>query len=122
MTLEQAGLGTFKGGTLHPLLTRFETAAWVEVDGRHAKTDPAGNFSRAPEPEEALASARDYAKQLGAEALKTPREGIRRQMACIALPAVLVLTLPLYLIPLGRPAWALAALAVLWGAAGSAGF
>ena len=32
--LEENGLGQVKGGTLYPLLTRFETAGWIAVDWR----------------------------------------------------------------------------------------
>ena len=42
--LEQAGLGTFKGGTLYPLLTRFETAGWVEVEWRPGESGPGRKF------------------------------------------------------------------------------
>lgn len=42
--LEQAGLGTFKGGTLYPLLTRFETAGWVEVEWRAGESGPGRKY------------------------------------------------------------------------------
>lgn len=38
--LQDAGLGTFKGGTLYPLLARFESAGWVEVDWRPGESGP----------------------------------------------------------------------------------
>lgn len=42
--LEDAGLGTFKGGTLYPLLTRFETAGWVEVEWRPGESGPGRKY------------------------------------------------------------------------------
>lgn len=42
--LENAGLGTFKGGTLYPLLTRFETAGWVEVEWRPGESGPGRKY------------------------------------------------------------------------------
>ncbi|WP_420898070.1 PadR family transcriptional regulator [Cryobacterium lyxosi] len=32
--LEENGFGTIKGGTLYPLLTRYEVAGWIAVDWR----------------------------------------------------------------------------------------
>lgn len=43
-TLETAGLGTFKGGTLYPLLTRFETAGWVSVQWRPGEGGPGRKY------------------------------------------------------------------------------
>ncbi|MGN5732968.1 PadR family transcriptional regulator [Arthrobacter psychrochitiniphilus] len=42
--LENAGLGTFKGGTLYPLLTRFETAGWLEVEWRPGANGPGRKY------------------------------------------------------------------------------
>ncbi|MDD0860030.1 PadR family transcriptional regulator [Arthrobacter alpinus] len=42
--LEDAGLGTIKGGTLYPLLTRFETAGWVEVEWRAGESGPGRKY------------------------------------------------------------------------------
>lgn len=42
--LEDAGLGTFKGGTLYPLLTRFETAGWVDVQWRPGESGPGRKY------------------------------------------------------------------------------
>ncbi|MHA7303665.1 PadR family transcriptional regulator [Arthrobacter sp. TMN-49] len=42
--LEQGGLGAFKGGTLYPLLTRFETAGWVEVQWRPGESGPGRKY------------------------------------------------------------------------------
>lgn len=42
--LENAGLGSFKGGTLYPLLTRFETAGWVEVEWRPGESGPGRKY------------------------------------------------------------------------------
>lgn len=42
--LEEAGLGTFKGGTLYPLLTRFETAGWLEVEWRAGESGPGRKY------------------------------------------------------------------------------
>ncbi|WP_343319215.1 PadR family transcriptional regulator [Arthrobacter sp. TMP15] len=42
--LEDAGLGTFKGGTLYPLLTRFETAGWVDVQWRPGQSGPGRKY------------------------------------------------------------------------------
>ncbi len=42
--LERAGLGTFRGGTLYPLLTRFERAGWVEVEWRPGENGPGRKF------------------------------------------------------------------------------
>lgn len=42
--LETAGLGTFKGGTLYPLLARFEAAGWVEVEWRPGEGGPGRKY------------------------------------------------------------------------------
>lgn len=42
--LEQGGIGTFKGGTLYPLLTRFEVAGWVEVEWRPGESGPGRKY------------------------------------------------------------------------------
>lgn len=42
--LEAAGLGTFKGGTLYPLLARFEAAGWVDVDWRPGESGPGRKY------------------------------------------------------------------------------
>ncbi|AIY02889.1 Transcriptional regulator, PadR family [Arthrobacter sp. PAMC 25486] len=42
--LEAAGLGTFKGGTLYPLLARFETAGWVSVEWRPGESGPGRKY------------------------------------------------------------------------------
>ena len=42
--LESAGLGLFKGGTLYPLLTRFETAGWVDVEWRAGESGPGRKY------------------------------------------------------------------------------
>lgn len=42
--LAEAGLGTVKGGTLYPLLTRLEDAGWVEVEWRPGEAGPGRKF------------------------------------------------------------------------------
>ena len=42
--LEEAGLGTIKGGTLYPLLTRFEKAGLVETSWRTGEGGPARKY------------------------------------------------------------------------------
>lgn len=42
--LSEAGLGKVKGGTLYPLLTRFETAGLLEVDWRPGDGGPGRKY------------------------------------------------------------------------------
>lgn len=42
--LEEAGIGTVKGGTLYPLLTRFESAGWVEIEWRAGDGGPGRKY------------------------------------------------------------------------------
>ena len=42
--LAEAGLGKVKGGTLYPLLTRFETAGWLEVEWRPGEAGPGRKY------------------------------------------------------------------------------
>lgn len=42
--LAEAGLGKVKGGTLYPLLTRFETAGWLEVEWRPGEGGPGRKY------------------------------------------------------------------------------
>jgi len=42
--LEDAGMGNVKGGTLYPLLTRFEAAGLVEIDWRPGEGGPGRKF------------------------------------------------------------------------------
>lgn len=42
--LEAAGLGTIKGGTLYPLLTRFENAGVVAPEWRTGESGPARKY------------------------------------------------------------------------------
>lgn len=42
--LEQHGLGTIKGGTLYPLLTRFETAGLVATEWRPGESGPGRKY------------------------------------------------------------------------------
>ncbi|RZS60017.1 PadR family transcriptional regulator [Xylanimonas ulmi] len=42
--LSERGLGTVKGGTLYPLLKRFEGAGWVTVDWRPGDGGPGRKF------------------------------------------------------------------------------
>lgn len=42
--LEEAGLGSIKGGTLYPLLTRFEKAGLVDVEWRAGESGPARKY------------------------------------------------------------------------------
>ncbi len=43
-SLADAGLGTFKGGTLYPLLARFETAGLVAVEWRAGEGGPGRKY------------------------------------------------------------------------------
>lgn len=43
-SLEAAGFGTVKGGTLYPLLTRLENAGWVETDWRAGESGPGRKY------------------------------------------------------------------------------
>lgn len=43
-TLTEAGLGHIKGGTLYPLLTRFETAGWVITEWRAGTQGPGRKY------------------------------------------------------------------------------
>jgi PadR family transcriptional regulator, regulatory protein PadR len=42
--LEEAGLGPIKGGTLYPLLTRFEKAGLVDVQWQAGESGPARKY------------------------------------------------------------------------------
>ena len=42
--LAAAGLGTVKGGTLYPLLGRFEDAGWVEIEWRPGEGGPGRKY------------------------------------------------------------------------------
>ncbi|GAA4381266.1 PadR family transcriptional regulator [Paeniglutamicibacter cryotolerans] len=42
--LAGAGLGTIKGGTLYPLLTRFEAAGWVATEWRPGEGGPGRKY------------------------------------------------------------------------------
>lgn len=42
--LAEAGMGTVRGGTLYPLLTRFETAGWVETQWRAGDGGPGRKY------------------------------------------------------------------------------
>lgn len=42
--LARAGLGTVKGGTLYPLLARFEAAGWLDVDWRPGDGGPGRKY------------------------------------------------------------------------------
>lgn len=42
--LADAGLGTLKGGTLYPLLGRFEESGWVEVEWRPGEGGPGRKY------------------------------------------------------------------------------
>ncbi|WP_448070843.1 PadR family transcriptional regulator [Georgenia yuyongxinii] len=42
--LEEAGIGAVKGGTLYPLLTRFERAGLVDVEWRTGESGPARKY------------------------------------------------------------------------------
>lgn len=42
--LEQAGLGTIKGGTLYPLLSRLEAAGLVEVQWQAGESGPGRKY------------------------------------------------------------------------------
>ena len=55
--LADAGLGTVKGGTLYPLLGRFEDAGWVEIEWRPGDGGPGRKyFSLTPAGYAALAA------------------------------------------------------------------
>lgn len=47
--LDRAGLGKVKGGTLYPLLTRFETAGWLEVEWRPGEQGPGRKYFKLTE-------------------------------------------------------------------------
>ena len=58
--LAEAGLGTIKGGTLYPLLTRFEAAGWVATEWRPGEGGPGRKyFSLTPAGRLTLAAQRD---------------------------------------------------------------
>lgn len=42
--LERAGLGTIKGGTLYPLLTRYESSGWVATEWRAGTSGPGRKY------------------------------------------------------------------------------
>ncbi|MBM6620137.1 PadR family transcriptional regulator [Micrococcaceae bacterium RIT802] len=42
--LERAGLGTVKGGTLYPLLTRYESAGWVATEWKAGTSGPGRKY------------------------------------------------------------------------------
>ena len=42
--LAHAGLGEVKGGTLYPLLTRFESAGWLHVEWRPGEGGPGRKY------------------------------------------------------------------------------
>ncbi len=42
--LEDAGIGAVKGGTLYPLLTRFESAGWVQIEWRAGDGGPGRKY------------------------------------------------------------------------------
>lgn len=42
--LERAGLGVVKGGTLYPLLTRYEGVGWVETEWRAGTAGPGRKY------------------------------------------------------------------------------
>lgn len=42
--LEQAGLGTVKGGTLYPLLSRHEAAGWVATEWKAGTSGPGRKY------------------------------------------------------------------------------
>ncbi|WP_168583514.1 PadR family transcriptional regulator [Gephyromycinifex aptenodytis] len=43
-SLEELGLGAVKGGTLYPLLRRFEEAGWVEIEWRAGDGGPGRKY------------------------------------------------------------------------------
>ncbi|WP_026817974.1 PadR family transcriptional regulator [Arthrobacter castelli] len=43
-TLETAGFGTVKGGTLYPLLTRLENSGWLETEWRAGEAGPGRKY------------------------------------------------------------------------------
>lgn len=45
-TLEEAGFGAIKGGTLYPLLSRLETAELVETEWREGEGGPGRKYFR----------------------------------------------------------------------------
>lgn len=47
--LQEAGLGTVKGGTLYPLLTRCEQAGLVEIEWRPGESGPGRKYYRLTE-------------------------------------------------------------------------
>lgn len=42
--LDRSGLGTVKGGTLYPLLTRYESAGWVTTEWRAGTSGPGRKY------------------------------------------------------------------------------
>ena len=42
--LESAGFGAIKGGTLYPLLTRFEAAGWIAAEWRPGAGGPGRKY------------------------------------------------------------------------------
>lgn len=43
-SLETAGFGVVKGGTLYPLLTRLENAGWLETEWRAGEAGPGRKY------------------------------------------------------------------------------
>ena len=43
-SLESAGFGTVKGGTLYPLLTRLENSGWVNTEWRAGESGPGRKY------------------------------------------------------------------------------
>lgn len=59
-SLEEQGFGTVKGGTLYPLLTRFETAGWVTASWHAGDGGPGRKyFSLTPAGHRELAGQRE---------------------------------------------------------------
>lgn len=77
--LEEAGLGTVKGGTLYPLLTRFETAGLLATDWRAGDGGPGRKyFALTPAGRAALQEQRTAwtrFTQTTTEHLKAPNAG-----------------------------------------------
>lgn len=68
--LERAGLGSVKGGTLYPLLTRYEAAGWVDTEWRAGTTGPGRKyFSLTSAGRAALVGQRDAWKRFTATTL-----------------------------------------------------
>ncbi len=59
--LAAAGLGSVKGGTLYPLLGRFEEAGWVEVEWRPGEGGPGRKYYQLTQ--SGLAEARREARR-----------------------------------------------------------